>query len=105
MRMPTTRHDRPTRPALRSWRAVPLGRGARVVAVSIDEEPANVERFARAQRLSLPLYHDGPDGLARRLDLPHVPYTLVLGRGGEVVFASGGADPHTLDTIAETTRR
>src|SRR5262245_55725147 len=39
-------------------------RGGRVLAVSIDLEARNVRRFVRANHLSLPVYHDGPDGLA-----------------------------------------
>jgi thiol-disulfide isomerase/thioredoxin len=92
-------------PRLDAFQTSVAGRGARVVAISIDEEARNVERFARAQRLSLTLYHDGPDHLARRLDLPHVPFTIVLDRRGEVVLATGGADPQTLESITETTRR
>lgn len=99
---PPCRRELPRLDALQTRLA---GRGARVVAISIDDEARNVERFARAQRLSLPLYHDGPDRLARRLDLPHVPYTIVLDQRGQVVLATGGADPQTLESITETTRR
>lgn len=99
---PPCRRELPHLDALQSSLA---GRGARVVAISIDEEAGNVQRFARAQRLSLPLYHDGPDRLARRLDLPHVPFTIVLDRQGEVAFTTSGADDRALDAITETTRR
>jgi len=64
-----------------------------------------VRRFARTHRLSLPLYHDGPDGLARTLDLPHVPFTVVLDRTGAVAFVSGGADDRAFDAVARATRR
>ena len=99
---PPCRRELPHLDALQTSLA---GRGARVVAISIDEEAGNVQRFARAQRLSLPLYHDGPDRLARRLDLPHVPYTIVLDRRGDVAFTTSGADNRALDAITETTRR
>jgi thiol-disulfide isomerase/thioredoxin len=92
-------------PHLDALQASLQGRGARVVAISIDEEARNVQRFARAQRLTLPLYHDGPDHLARRLDLPHVPFTIVLDRRGEVALVTSGADERALQTITETTRR
>jgi thiol-disulfide isomerase/thioredoxin len=92
-------------PHLDALQASLAGRGARVVAISIDEEARNVQRFARAERLSLPLYHDGPDHLARRLDLPHVPFTIVLDRRGEVAFATSGADDRALEMITETTQR
>jgi len=79
--------------------------GGRVVAVSIDREARNARRFAKTHRLALPIYHDGPDGLARKLDLPHVPFTIVLDRDGSVALATGGADHKTLEAIAATTRR
>lgn len=92
-------------PRLDALHASIAGKGGRVVAVSIDHEARNVERFVRTHRLSLPVYHDGPDGLARTLDLPHVPFTLVLDRDGGVALATGGADTKTLETIISTTRR
>jgi thiol-disulfide isomerase/thioredoxin len=75
-------------------------RGGRVLAVSIDQDPRNAERFARVHRLSLPIASDGPDGLARLLDLDAVPITLVLDRGGAVAATVVGADAKTLERIA-----
>ena len=92
-------------PSLDRLHASIAPRGGRVVAVSIDHEERNVRRFIRAHRLSLPVYHDGPDGLARKLDLPHVPFTVVLDRDGGVALTTGGADERALEAIAATTRR
>src|SRR5262245_7330884 len=92
-------------PRLAALRAAVARQGARVVAISIDQEPRNARRFVRSLGLSLPVYHDGPDGLARALDLPHVPYTLVLDRNGAVAFTASGADDRTLESIAGATRR
>lgn len=78
--------------------------GGRVLAVSIDEDLANVQRFARRNRLTLPICHDGPDGLARALDLGHVPFTVVLDRGGAVAFTTDGSDRDALDALASRTR-
>ena len=79
--------------------------GGRVLAISIDQEARNVRRFVRAHGLSLPVYHDGPDGLARRLDLPAVPFTIVIDRDGSVALATAGADARALESITSTTRR
>ena len=92
-------------PRLDELHASIAGRGGRVLAISIDLEARNAGRFAKSHHLSLPVYHDGPDGLARKLDLPHVPYTIVLDRDGSVALATGGADSRTLETIAATARR
>src|SRR6185503_8407093 len=78
--------------------------GARVVAISIDEESRNAARFAKSLALAFPVYHDGPDGLARRLDLPAVPYTIVLDRDGAVAFTTTGSDERALDAIARAAR-
>ena len=92
-------------PRLDALHASIAGDGGRVVAVSIDREARNVRRFAKSHRLSLPVYHDGPDGLARKLDLPHIPFTIVLDRDGSVALTTAGADGRTLEAIAATTRR
>ena len=77
----------------------------RVVAVSIDRDARNAADFARRHAPSLPVYHDGPDGLARTLDLPALPWTVVLDRDGGVVWAGGGADAVTRDRYAGLARR
>lgn len=65
----------------REWR----NRGARVVAISIDRDARKARRFAEDMALSMTVVHDGPDGLARSLDLPSVPCTYLLDRDGNVV--------------------
>jgi thiol-disulfide isomerase/thioredoxin len=87
-------------PALDALHASLAGRGARVLAVSIDEDPRNVDRFVRANRLTLPVYHDGPNGIARALSLTHVPCTLVLDARGEIVWATSDSDQAALDRLA-----
>ncbi|HXV13726.1 MAG TPA: TlpA disulfide reductase family protein [Candidatus Krumholzibacteria bacterium] len=67
------------------WNAEWKGRGARVVAISIDKDARKARRFAEEMGLQLTVVHDGPDGLARSLDLPSVPCTYLLDRDGNVV--------------------
>jgi len=64
--------------------------GGRVIAISIDEDAANVRRFVRTHKLSLPVCHDGPDGLAKELALDQIPFTVVLDRDGSVAYATTG---------------
>jgi thiol-disulfide isomerase/thioredoxin len=75
------------------------GTGVRVMAVSIDSDRARAERFLRSEKLSLPIYLDGPDGLAKSLDLPSLPCTVVLDAGGRVVHVDRGSG-----SIAEIAR-
>ena len=67
------------------WNTEWNGRGARVVAISIDTDAKKARRFAEDMKLSLTVLHDGPEGLARSLDLPSVPCTYLLDRDGNVV--------------------
>jgi thiol-disulfide isomerase/thioredoxin len=87
-----------------------LARGAdgmrgRVLAVSIDQEPENARRFVAERRLSLPVYLDGPDGIARRLDLDRIPTTLVLDRDGRIAALHSGGDAAGLAEVAAVARR
>jgi thiol-disulfide isomerase/thioredoxin len=59
----------------------------RVVAISVDREPRRAAAFLEEHSLTLPAYVDGPDGLAAKMDLPVLPYTVVLDRAGRVAFA------------------
>jgi thiol-disulfide isomerase/thioredoxin len=92
-------------PALNELHRRNTGSGVRVIAVSIDLDAENARRFARGHGLTLPIVHDGPDGLARTLDLPHVPYTVVLDRDGALALASDGADAHAVEQIGAVARR
>ena len=99
---PPCRHELPGLDALH---AEISRQGGRVLAVSIDADPANVRRFVRVHGLKLPVYLDGPDGLARRLDLDHIPYTILLDRQGAVAFQTSAADANGIAELGAVTRR
>lgn len=80
-------------------------RGGRVIAISIDEDVRNAASFADRHAAGLAVYHDGPNGLVRTLDLPALPYTVVLDRDGAVAWSGGGASAATLQHITDTARR
>lgn len=81
------------------WNAEWSGRGARVVAVSIDTDARKAKRFAEDMGLTLTVLHDGPDGLARSLDLPSVPCTYLLDRDGHVVSVVRTSTPEDLNAL------
>ena len=99
---PPCRHELPGLDALHAQIS---RKGGRVLAVSIDADPLNVRRFVRVHGLKLPVYLDGPDGLARRLDLDHIPYTIVLDRQGAVAFTTSAADANGIAELGAVTRR
>jgi len=79
-------------------------KGGRVIAVAIDEDRLNVDRFVTRYRLHLPIVLDGPNGLVRELDLRQVPLTVVLDRNGEVAFTSGRSDAAGIALVADQAR-
>jgi thiol-disulfide isomerase/thioredoxin len=81
------------------------GRGARVVAVSIDENRDNARAYVRRGELKLPVAHDGPDGLARDLDLRNVPATIVLDEGGRIAWSTVRSDDAALAQLESVVRR
>ena len=87
-------------PQLRTLAESLAGSGGRVVPVSIDTDPRNASDFAQHFAPGLVVFHDGPDGLARSLDLPALPYTLVLDRDGRMLWSGGGGDGATLAKLA-----
>jgi cytochrome c biogenesis protein CcmG, thiol:disulfide interchange protein DsbE len=80
-------------------------RGARVVAVSIDENRENARAYVTRGALKLPVAHDGPDGLARDLDLRNVPATIVLDGDGRVAWSTARSDDAALAQLEGVVRR
>ncbi|MBK7369702.1 MAG: TlpA family protein disulfide reductase [Candidatus Eisenbacteria bacterium] len=79
--------------------------GGRVVAISIDEDRRNAERFLRANAPSLGVAFDGPEALARSLDLRNVPCTIVLDRSGAIAYVTARSDERGLADLADAVRR
>lgn len=92
-------------PRLDALHAEIAKRGGQVLAISIDNESRNVDRFAKVHALKLPIVHDGPDGLARALDVRHVPFTLVLDRNGDIAYTTSRSDDAGLNALAATARQ
>jgi thiol-disulfide isomerase/thioredoxin len=78
-------------PQLDAWSSEVAGSGVQVIAVSVDRDADRAARFVADSKLSLPVYHDGPAGLAKILDLPHLPCTVILDREGQVAHVTHGA--------------
>lgn len=89
-------------PELDRWNAEWMPRGARVVAVSLDSDRGRAARFVADNELALTVLHDGPEGLARLLDLPAVPTTYVLDRQGLVVLEVQGGGERELASVRRT---
>ncbi|MGH2570903.1 MAG: TlpA family protein disulfide reductase, partial [bacterium] len=70
---------------LDDWNALLDGDDVRLVAVSVDLDASRMARFVESAGLTLPVVHDGPEGLAKTLKIPSLPCTVVLDRDGRVV--------------------
>jgi len=92
--------------ALDGWLAAAHGSTAapRVLAVSVDQDPRKAARFVQDAALRLPVYVDGPDGLAQALDLPSLPLTLVLDRDGHIAQVAEKGTPEELARVESTVR-
>jgi peroxiredoxin len=76
----------------------------RVLAVSVDQDPRKAARFIQEAAVRLPVYMDGPEGLARSMDLPSLPLTLVLDREGHVAHVARNGSPEELAAVRNTVR-
>ena len=76
----------------------------RVLAVSVDQDQRKAARFVQDAALRLPVYLDGPNGLARSLDLPSLPLTLVIDRDGHIAQVAENGTPEELSRLESTVR-
>lgn len=84
------------------WQRSLAGKGARILAVSVDTKKSHAERFMRDNKLTLPAFFDGPDGLAGILDLPSLPCTYVLDAKGEIAYIAKSGSVAELSKLRTT---
>jgi len=75
-------------------------RGVEIVAVSIDEERANVDQFISGRaKWSLTLAHDPAQGIAEKLRPEKMPTSYVVDKGGVIRYVNGGFVPEDAPKI------
>jgi cytochrome c biogenesis protein CcmG, thiol:disulfide interchange protein DsbE len=76
------------------------GQGIEILAVSVDQQRANVDKFLRGHgRWALTIAHD-PDGLiAERLQPDKMPTSYVIDRAGIVRYVNAGFVPEDAPAI------
>jgi thiol-disulfide isomerase/thioredoxin len=80
---------------MQRWQAA----GLELRAVSVDRDPEKARHFAAELKLALPLYYDGPDGLAKRIDLPALPCTYLFDGRGALRLVVQGEDARGLTAL------
>lgn len=65
-------------------------RGFQVVAIGIDEKPTAAEAFVKKLNPGFPTLHDHGQKLVRRVEVPTMPTSFLLGRDGKVRFIHRG---------------
>jgi thiol-disulfide isomerase/thioredoxin len=74
--------------------------GIEVLAVSVDQERANVVKFLRARsRWSLTIAHDPRGEIADRLQPEKMPTSYIIDRAGIIRYVNSGFIPSDADTI------
>lgn len=92
-------HCRKELPVMNRWNEAWAARGGRVVAVSVDKDARKARRFVNDEQLTLTVLHDGPDGLARAIDVPSLPCTFLLDRDGRLVTVMRTSSPESLEEL------
>jgi peroxiredoxin len=90
---------------LDGWVEADGSEGPRIVAVSVDADTKKAIRFVEEAAVRIPVYHDGPAGLAKTLDLPALPMTLVLDREGRIAHVARGGSAEEMASLRGTVRR
>jgi thiol-disulfide isomerase/thioredoxin len=90
---------------LDEWSRELEGRRARILAVSIDKDSEKAAEFIRKSGFDLAVFHDGTDGLARSLDLPSLPCTIVVGPDGRIADVARDGSLETLHRLEATVRK
>jgi thiol-disulfide isomerase/thioredoxin len=75
-------------------------KGIEILAVSVDQERANVDKFLRSHgRWSLTVAHDPAGVIAERLSPEKMPTSYVIDRSGIVRYVNAGFVPDDAATI------
>ena len=78
----------------------PEGQGIDILAVSVDQERANVDKFLRGHGAwSLTIAHDPNGSIADRLQPEKMPTSYVIDRAGIVRYVNAGFVPEDAQTI------
>ena len=76
-----------------------------MLAVSIDRDPRKAEKFVKETGLDLPFYHDGPEGLAKTLDLPALPSRWCSIARETSCMSPRADEPETLEELRDVVER
>lgn len=73
--------------------------GGQVLGISVDRDEKRVHKFLKSNQVGIPVVIDGPEGLAKKLDLKALPMTYVLDTRGNVVFECKNVSEKNFDQL------
>ena len=79
-------------------------RGLQVIAVNLDQRPADANRFLAAHHVSFPIVLGANDQCARQFGVGAMPSTFIVDRRGAVRITHSGFSPgegHSLRSVVE----
>jgi thiol-disulfide isomerase/thioredoxin len=92
-------------PIYNQWQKELGSDGLRIVAVSVDEDPAVARRFVQDHNVRLTVLTDPGGSWAKRFDLPTMPTAYIIGRDGRVLGMHVGFKvseaPHLRQTLVD----
>lgn len=66
-----------------------------VIAISMDEDLAALEKFFADKSLDLPVYH-GDATIAKKFRIESIPTMLIFDKSGKLIFNEPGIFPHSM---------
>jgi len=79
--------------------------GLQMVAICVDEDPADGKRFAARTRVRFPIAYDAGQQVKDRFGVQSLPTTLLLDAAGRVVHQHMGFDPRSHRVLESQVRR
>jgi peroxiredoxin len=79
-------------PAMEEVNTKFAGQGLTIVAVSVDEKRANMQRFLKSLNVSFAVVRDAQHKLVAAADVPTMPTSFLIDRAGKIRFIHAGFD-------------
>jgi thiol-disulfide isomerase/thioredoxin len=77
-------------PAMEELNAKYRDKGFTIIAVSVDEDPENMQQFLKPMKISFTVVRDAQQKLVAAADVPTMPTSFLIDRSGKIRFVHAG---------------